>query len=240
MKKLISIVAAALAAVAVAVPAFAITGGRADGTAHPFTGLIVAASGTPLCSAVLVAPSVVVTAAHCFAGEEDVFVSFDAVVDRTSSSFVAGHAIPDPQFGGKTDTHDIAVVVLDHPISGIAPARLPGAGAVDRLAKAQEIVNVGYGFDSAKTPVFDGVRRTSTSVLAKVDATTISLKLREGGVCFGDSGGPQLAGDVVAAIVSTGNKTCSGQSTGYRLDTPSARAFLAPYVDAKTAVAAAL
>jgi secreted trypsin-like serine protease len=231
VKKLVPLAAAALAAVVVAVPALGITGGQADGAAHAFTGLIVDAAGTPLCSGVLVAPAVVVTAAHCFAGETRVAVTFDAAADRIHSPFVTGRAVPDAQFAStKTDAHDIAVVLLDRPVSGIAPAQLPAAGAVDRLAKNQEIVNVGYGFDSAKAPVFDGIRRTSSSLLAKVDPTSISLKLRTGGVCFGDSGGPQLAGDVVAAIVSTGNKTCSGQATGYRLDSPSARAFLAPFL----------
>jgi hypothetical protein len=36
---------------------------------------------------------------------------------------------------------------------------------------------------------------------------------------------------MVVAVTSTGNRNCTGQSTGYRLDTPSARAFLAQYID---------
>jgi hypothetical protein len=35
---------------------------------------------------------------------------------------------------------------------------------------------------------------------------------------------------MVVAVTSTGNRNCTGQSTGYRLDTPSARAFLQDYV----------
>jgi hypothetical protein len=52
----------------------------------------------------------------------------------------------------------------------------------------------------------------------------------DGGGCFGDSGGPWLLDGAIAAIVSGGSGSCSGNSTAYRLDTPAARAFLAPYV----------
>jgi V8-like Glu-specific endopeptidase len=236
MGKFCSIVAPALAAVAtLAVPALAITGGQADGDAHPNVGLVAAVDGTgtrtPLCSTVLVAPTVAVTAAHCFAGTgERVAVSFDSTADAGGSSFVQGRAVVDPMFGAdKKDAHDLAVVLLDTPVA-IAPARLPAAGDSGRLAARQDLVSVGYGYDSAKNPVYDGVRRWSTSTLAKVDGATIALKLRSGGVCFGDSGGPHFAGSTVVAIVSTGNRSCTGQSTGYRLDTASARSFLGTYV----------
>ena len=47
---------------------------------------------------------------------------------------------------------------------------------------------------------------------------------------MGDSGGPQLAGDTVLSVTSTGSKDCSGKAEGYRLDTASARSFLAGFV----------
>lgn len=232
MRKLSIIAGALVAAVVVAVPALGITGGQVDGTAHPSVGLVVDAAHTPLCSGVLVSPTVVVTAGHCFAQSNvRVAVSFDPVVDLGTARFSDGRAIVDPLYGtDKKDSHDLAVVVLDSPVVGIAPSRLPAAGFDSGLAAGSPVTNVGYGYDTAKSPVFDGTRRFSTSLLAKVDATTLDLKLRTGGVCFGDSGGPHFVGDVVAAIVSSGNKVCTGQSTGYRLDTPSARAFLAPYM----------
>ena len=49
-------------------------------------------------------------------------------------------------------------------------------------------------------------------------------------MCFGDSGGPRLLGNVVVAITSTGNSNCTGQSISYRLDTPAARSFLSSFV----------
>ena len=53
-----------------------------------------------------------------------------------------------------------------------------------------------------------------------------------GGTCYGDSGGPNFLGDtnIVAAITITGDAVCRATNVDYRLDTESARTFLAQYV----------
>jgi hypothetical protein len=63
-----------------------------------------------------------------------------------------------------------------------------------------------------------------------VKPSELRLTEKNGGVCFGDSGGPRLLGNVVVAVTSTGNKNCTGQGISYRLDTPAARAFLSAFV----------
>jgi hypothetical protein len=57
----------------------------------------------------------------------------------------------------------------------------------------------------------------------------------EGGVCFGDSGGPHflnVAGtEVDVAITSPpSDARCRANGSNYRLDTPSARVFLSQFV----------
>jgi hypothetical protein len=58
----------------------------------------------------------------------------------------------------------------------------------------------------------------------------------DGGTCYGDSGGPNFLGagssetDIVAATTITGDMPCRATNVDYRLDTPSARAFLAAYI----------
>lgn len=78
---------------------------------------------------------------------------------------------------------------------------------------------------------FDGLRRFASLEVRGLTETTVELKERkDGSVCFGDSGGRQLDGDTVVAITVGGGKHCSGASTAYRLDTPTARGFLSAYV----------
>jgi hypothetical protein len=50
------------------------------------------------------------------------------------------------------------------------------------------------------------------------------------GVCFGDSGGPRFEGGTLVAVTSSGDAACAGMSTGYRVDTPDARAFLERFI----------
>jgi hypothetical protein len=54
----------------------------------------------------------------------------------------------------------------------------------------------------------------------------------DGGTCYGDSGGPNFLGttNVVAALTVTGDAVCRATNVDYRLDTDSARRFLAQYV----------
>jgi hypothetical protein len=55
-----------------------------------------------------------------------------------------------------------------------------------------------------------------------------------GGTCFGDSGGPNFLNvngtRTLVAITITGDSVCRSTNVDYRLDTASARAFLAPFV----------
>ncbi len=232
-KKLILILAAALA---VAGPAYAITGGSADGGGHPAVGLLLADAGPagflPDCSGALVAPDVFVTAAHCFVGTASnrVLVTFDPEASG-SSAFRPGLAFADPAFNrDKQDLHDLAVVKLLAPVTGVTPLSLPAAGVVDSPAlRSAQLTNVGYGYFD-RSFVFDGIRRVSVSNVTNARPTELRLAEQPGGVCFGDSGGPRLLGSTILAVTSTGNRNCTGQSLSYRLDTPSARAFLSQFV----------
>ena len=228
------LIATGVATLAVAAPAVAVTGGSLDGTAHPAVALVLEDAGSglqPNCSAALVSPTVLVTAAHCVEGAVSNRVGVSFAPEYTAGApLAAGTLYADPAWSpAAQDTHDVAVVVLDAPVS-IQPLALPTAGSLDKASlKGVDFVNVGYGYFD-RTFTFDGYRRASTSSFTSLKPTELKLSQAGGGVCFGDSGGPRLLGSTVAAVTSTGNRNCTGQSTSYRLDTPSARAFLAQYV----------
>ena len=152
------------------------------------------------------------------------------------------------------DFHDIGVVVLDEEVAGIQPASLPSAGLLDQLAndgelKDQRFTVVGYGTTErthepgSGTPVFDGfgTRRYAVSSFSALNKTVLRLAQNpstgDGGTCFGDSGGPHFLGagaqetDVTVSIgAPKGDLRCRAMNQTYRLDTPSARAFLGQYV----------
>lgn len=226
----------ALGALALSAPALAVTGGSVDGSAHSAVGLLVVDAGgglRPQCSGTLVSPTVFLTAAHCTARlpSRRVWVAFDPAY-TFSSSLLAGTATSDPLYGAdKQDSHDIAVVELDEPVTGIAPLSLPGAGVLDAKPRLENVVVVGYGADQAAADkhdpsfTYDFVRRFALDAVDGVSKTELRLSSRDGGTCYGDSGGPELLGSTVVAVTSHGDSACTKQSFGYRADTAGARAF---------------
>jgi V8-like Glu-specific endopeptidase len=233
-----------LAALALAAPAGAITYGSPDGSGHPNVGGLVAAQaysdGTWIyCSGTLISPTVFLTAAHCAEGDR-VRVTFSSAY-QAGDKVYAGTWHADPLYDqAQSDPHDVAVVVLDKPIKGVAPAALPKAGSLSDLPSDQAFTSVGYGaFQTSKggsVNTYDDVRRVATGTLNAIDPAWLRISENpatgNGGTCYGDSGGPNFLGssDVVAATTITGDTPCRSTNVDYRMDTASARGFLGQYV----------
>jgi secreted trypsin-like serine protease len=238
---------ALLAALVTATPAAAITFGSADGAGHPNVGGLVSptqySDGTWIyCSGTLIAPTVFLTAAHCAEDDGPAVVTFDTAyvaADRTyTGTFHVDPAYPGPE----NDTHDVAVVVLDKAVKGIAPARLPAADSLSALPSNQPFTSVGYGaYEVTNEPgghryLYDDIRMVATGTLNSTNKTWLRISMNpalgNGGTCYGDSGGPNFLGrtDIVAATTITGDAICRSTNVDYRMDTASARAFLARFV----------
>jgi V8-like Glu-specific endopeptidase len=230
----------------------AITYGVPDGNGHPEVGALLAqqafSDGTwEECSGTLIAPRVFLTAAHCDEGVDRVAVTFDSVYDPAKGTTYWGTWQADPAYNqSQSDPHDIAVVVLDKAVNGISPARLPRAGSLDSLAGDQQFTSVGYGAQSVtngpggKTYHYADIRYVSTGTLNSINPAWLRISQNpatgNGGTCYGDSGGPNFLGagstetNIVAATTITGDTPCRATNVDYRLDTASARDFLADYV----------
>ena len=182
------------------------------------------------------------TAAHCAEDGGRVGVTFDTDY-QAGDKLYYGTFQADPLYNqAQSDTHDIAVVVLDKAVRGIAPALLPAAGSLSGLSSTQTFTSVGYGaYDVTNQPgghqyLYNDVRMTATGTLNATNATWLRISMNpatgDGGTCYGDSGGPNFLGttQIVAAITITGDMVCRATNVTYRLDTESARTFLAQYV----------
>lgn len=204
------------------------------------------------CSGSLIAPTVFLTAAHCLEflpAKAQIYVTFKpTVADGVATAIPATSFHFDPLYGhDSSNPHDIGVVLLPAKrTKGITPLQLPPAGYLDQLAqknglKDQKFINVGYGGDVPTTgqPIitYDGVRKWSVSTYMALEANWLWLSMNaatgNGGDCYGDSGGPKLLAsnpNMVLALVVTGDAICRATTKDYRVDSPTARAFLGGYV----------
>jgi hypothetical protein len=155
----------------------AITGGEIDGSRHPNVAMIVyyQPDGRFRCSATLVSPTVLVTAAHCTDGVRGkTIVTFAPVApsptpraaDDTGdgmsatgytsapAGWLTGRSYTHPRWDGElqlNDLHDVGVIVLDRPYTAATPAPLPPRGYLDGLSRGNGGLNkelfevVGYG-----------------------------------------------------------------------------------------------
>ena len=255
MKKHVLAAAAAIFATLFVVGgALAITNGRPDGDGHPEVGALLAqhafSDGTwEECTGTLIASHVFLTAEHCDLGVNRVEVTFASAFDRATSTTYWGTWHGDPAYGqSQSDPHDIAVVILDKAVRGITPARLPEAGSLSTLTGSQQFTSVGYGAQAVtngpggKTFHYQDVRYVAVGTLNSVPGNDSWLRISQnastgnGGTCYGDSGGPNFLGagasetNVVAATTITGDTPCRSTNVDYRMDSPSARAFLSHYM----------
>jgi trypsin len=252
MRRTITAVAAVVSVLAVVGTASAVVYGEPDGNGHPNVGALLApqaySDGTwASCSGTLISPTVFLTAAHCDWGLSRMAVTFDSTYDAKTGTAQWGTWHADPRFrGAQGDPYDIAVVVLDKPVKGIAPARLPTAGSLSNLSSNQGFTSVGYGAQSVTIehgPTFHyaDIRYVATSdTLFAINKAWLRISMNptlgDGGTCYGDSGGPNFLGAgssetiVVAATTITGDFMCRATNVVYRLDTASARSFLARFV----------
>jgi hypothetical protein len=187
------------------------------------------------------------------------YISFDKSIPfgrRTSNKtrlIPVLEVVTNPAYNpAQSDSGDIAVLIVDpRHTRGIEPAALPDAGLLDRLVAegalaGVPITNVGYGVQNrvvgGGTPFFQDTnpipRMFSFSTFNALNPHYIRYSQNpatgDGGACFGDSGGPQFLDvdgtQTIISITITGDAVCRATNVSYRLDTESARSFLAPYV----------
>jgi hypothetical protein len=275
--RFLAVVVSLLTALAIgAGPAAASTGGTPDGNTHPNVGLILfyQPDGRFRCSATLISPTVLLTAAHCTDADlGSVLVDFRSVVaeqppngypvaanaaagytdaEITGAGFLSGTAYTHPEYSHFTDLdnwNDVGVVVLDQPVTGIAPAQLASVPTLDAIGqnnlRKTLFTAVGYGTEVRKpdsgpqkpTPMsYPLIRRYVDMPGQKLTPQILQTNGNEhdvfgtGGTCFGDSGGPVFYQGSIVAVTSYGYTDNCRYLGGYqRVDIPVVDDWLATF-----------
>jgi secreted trypsin-like serine protease len=215
------LLSAALLSVLGASPASAVFGGKALRDGDPLAKAVAAIlyrddTGAHLCTAVALGPRLLLTAAHCTAGDHStikvIFGTTLTDVGNDRIRFVSAVARAGKTAAGKgkyayQDPDDIALVVLG---SG-APAGTRFVSLADASPAPVPLTIVGYGATSElrkpdalgqRQLGFDGILRVAAMPLSKVGPALLVGDQSQGtGACTGDSGGPAFVGQALVGVL---------------------------------------
>ena len=166
-----------------------------------------------LCTGTLIAPTVILTAAHCFdAGPLSVAVAF--VLNGTEQDRAVDGVVIHPRYVSSTLNADVALLRLAQPIEGVTP--MPLARVKPRPGRTGAIV--GFGLD--------GREQIAHREVGSVHLADCPESLQHAGrllcwnsdrggstTCDGDSGGPLLLNGRVAGITSWSKTSACGPSS---------------------------
>ena len=246
MRKLLTLVAVVAAFAAVASPANAVFYGEPDGNAHPYVGLMVAmdANNTPLwrCTGTQISPTVFLTAGHCVFGAAKAMVWFDsgrpAAIRGPAGSSARRSRTPATTSSRRSRTRVTSGWSSSPRLFRGQYGTLTGPNTLGELAKHEIFDIVGYGLQDVRPVEVANVQRVKGQVKlvnAKSGASGgFSLHLsnnngqpHQGGLCFGDSGGPVLKGSTVYAVNSfVVNNNCAGSGYSFRVDLPAINSWI--------------
>jgi hypothetical protein len=174
-----------------------------------------------VCTATVVAPQVVLTAAHCLYSGGPLALP-DVSLGETPDQ--AGVRVPTvrewlhPLFDPVTHANDVAVLLT---ATRLPVATLPILETLPADAEGSDVTVVGFG-KTAVTSAATPSRSEGTSRISALAPTTLTLRGDPSLPCEGDSGGPVLLSvsgvPTVAGVVSYGDDACASFAVATRVD----------------------
>ena len=191
-----------------AVPAQALVGPSEDGGAFAAQAVMILARGAGragFCSGVVIAPDIVLTAAHCVAAPDATRVHFRGP-DGAPVLIGVAHVARHPQYradavAARAKSVDLALVQAATPLPAYFSAAAIGVASSEPGAA---FIIAGFGMRQENAAASSGVLRSARMKLrAPISNLLLWLDNAEGaGACTGDSGAPVFEAGALVAVVA--------------------------------------
>ncbi len=193
-----------------------------DDAGHPTVGRI-AGGAEGHCTATLIGPKTVLTAAHCLTKKGPGFIVYPISVSFAGglSSYEAKSAVVHPSYGKYYYSGDIGIVRLKQVVPDLSPSPLTNT----KPKVGEKVVLVGFGISATGAWGTAGVKRMAGNTIHSMSNDNITFQGssgKTGNLCSGDSGGPTFrpegGQDVVIGVHSTGSVPCGQSGNDIRVD----------------------
>mmetsp|Transcript_22919 Transcript_22919/g.57473 ORF Transcript_22919/g.57473 Transcript_22919/m.57473 type:complete len:376 (-) Transcript_22919:194-1321(-) len=216
--------------------------------AHPYF-IALATQYNPFgvhCGGTIIAPDIVITAAHCMKIRLRVQVGRISLLEGEYQEYAVTHAVIHPEYDSETLHNDVALLKLSKAVEGVEPARLIGATSLEalegRLADVDMSV-MGFGRTTENGRTSKKLLVGTVQHVPKTDCNgpdsydgriTGSMLCAKGdGVdsCEGDSGGPLIrqtpvGNNFLVGVVSYGIGCGNEQYPGVYVDVNAVRPWI--------------
>jgi secreted trypsin-like serine protease len=206
-----------------------------DDSGDPAVVAIVTRAGDLRCSATVIGPHTVLTAAHCMldASDYEAFQVFFGAALASGGAYVdISDAQIDPAYDPIAFANDLGLLTLKQAAPATAVALDPRS--IDATLVGQTFSAVGFGVTSPANHD-PGTKRSGAARVSAVAASDFTAQPAPSEPCADDSGGPALftvaGATYVAGVVSHGDAACADHAVYARIDVALAP-FIQPYLTA--------
>lgn len=163
-------------------------------TEIPAAAALNSSANTTFCTATLVSPSVLLTAAHCIdmaAGDPNIIAYFGDDVNGEGVRVGIGKKAQHPMWTGDVGMYDVGMLKLNFAQDPLLPMKINNVSpAVDH--EGDPYLHVGFGVYDRDSGASDGKKRQGMTTINGFQNDVILSGDDEVSVCFGDSGGPGI------------------------------------------------